>query len=192
MKRSLPFVPILLLVLLNACSDFNSPTAAPGYIHTSVIQSLTATMWTPTPTQTFNANIPTMVTWLNADLSTANPLEWTLDAEYLVTNVSFPDVQNSQASVFRVDVRCECVNGTECCIPERTFVVIIGSMKRNANTILAQVPGEVSRMLVVCSDLKKHIQVGAMSASWQDVTDYLLGHLTGHQFGARVTRAAIP
>ena len=71
-------------------------------------------------------------------------------------------------------------------------MVIIGSMKRNANTILTEVPGGVSRMLVVCSDLKKHMDIGAIGASWQDVTDYLLGLLTGHQFGVRVSWATIP
>lgn len=190
MRRFLPVIPILFLMLLNACGSFSSPTVVPGYWQTSVIQSLTATLWTPMPTQTYNPNIPTMVNWLNADLSTINSLEWTLDAEYYVTNVSFPNIPNSLALVFRLDVRCECVNGTECCIPERIFVAIMGSMKRNAPTILAQVPGGVNQMLVVCSKSKTHI--GTMSASWQDVRDYLLGYLTGYQFGERVTRALVP
>lgn len=192
MKRLLPFAPIIFLALLNGCDSFGSPPESPGFSHTSVIQTLTATMWTPTPTPSFNPNIPTMVTWLNGDLLTANSLGWILDAEYVVTNVSLSNMKNSQALEFRVDVLCKCVNGTECCITERTFVLLIGSLKRNGTTIMTQVPGGVSRMLVVCSDHKKHIQIGAMSASWQDVTEYLLGHLTDQQFGVRVTRAAIP
>jgi len=189
MKRLLPFIPILLLVVLNACSNLGSPTVPPN-MSTAVIWTLTATMWTPTPTQTFNPNIPMMVNWLNADLSTANPLEWTLDAEYYVTNVTFPNVPNSSALVFRVDVHCECVNGSKCCIPERTFVVMMGSMKRNANTLMAQVPGGLHEVMVVCFEHKT--QMGAVSASWQDVRDYLLGFLTGYQLGPRVIRTVAP
>jgi hypothetical protein len=189
-KRSLPFIPIIFLALLNACSGFNSPTDVPGHIFTAAVQSMTATMWTPTPTPSLNPNIPTMVNWMNADLFTANPLEWTLDARYQVTDVTFPYKADKSTLVFRVDVHCECINGTECCMPERTFVVIVGSMKRNSNTILAQVPGGTNQMLVVC--FKKKTPIGAMTASWQDVMAYLLGNLTGYQLGERASRAVYP
>ena len=190
MKRLLPSIPILSLVLLNACGDLNPPTTVSGSIYTSLVQSMTATMWTPTPTPTFNPNIPTMVNWMNADLFAANALEWTIDAKYQVADVRFPYKTENSTFVFRVDVHCECINGAECCIPERTFVAVIGSMKRNANTILTEVPGGISQLLVV--SFKKKAPIGAMSASWQDVTEYLLGHLTGYQLGERSNRAAIP
>ena len=190
MKRFLPIIPVLLLMLLNACGA--SAAQASADMQALFDQTMTATMWTPLPTQTYNPNIPNMVSWLNTDLSTANPLEQTLDAEYRVVNVSFPNLSDSPTLVFRVDVRCECMNGADCCMPERTFVVIMGSMKRNSNTIVAQVPGGVSEMLVVCFDLEQHARVGAMSALWQDVRDYLLGILTGYQLGVRVVRTVVP
>jgi hypothetical protein len=157
---------------------------------TAVIQTLTAMVWTPPPTSTFNPNIPNMISTLNADLSVTNPLEWTLDAEYRVDNVSFSTAPNSSALVFRVDVRCDCRNGEQCCHPERTFVAVMGAMKRNSISVLAYVPGEVGYLLVVCSDPR--MSLGAMSATWQDVRDYLVGNLTGYQFGVRVSKTDLP
>lgn len=189
MKRLLPSIPILFLFLLNACND-GGTSGVPPEMSTAVIQTLTAEVWTPVPTQTFNPNISNMISTLNADLSVANPLERTLDAEYRVDNLSFPNVPNNPALVFRVDVRCECMNGDKCCHPERTFVAVVSAMKRNYLFILAYVPGNVSHLLVVCSERKTSI--GAMSAPWQDVWDYLMGNLTGYQFGVRVTRTDVP
>jgi hypothetical protein len=178
MKRLFPSIPVFFLVLINACGVVDADSGVPSNMSTAVVQTLTATIWTPVPTQTFNANIPIMVNWLNADLSTVNSLEWSLDAEYYVTNVSFPNVAGSSALIFRVDVRCECINSDECCIPERTFVVLMGAMKRNANTLLTQIPMGVSEIMVVCSDHKT--PVGAVSAPWQEAKAYLQGYLTGY------------
>ena len=190
MKKLLPSIPIFFLVLLNACGVVGVDSAVPPNMSTSVIQTVTAAAWTPVPTQTFNPNIPLMVNWLNADLSTVNSLEWSLDAEYYVTDVSFPNVTGSSALIFRVDVRCECINSDECCFPERTFVVIIGIMERKASTLLTQVPGEVSEIMVVC--YKHKTQVAAVSAPWREAKAYLQGYLTGYQLAPRVIRTIAP
>ena len=189
MKRLLLSVPILFVIMLNACGG-NPSALISSDVGTAVGQTQTAAVWTPPPTQTFNPNIPNMISTLNADLSLANPLEWTLDAEYRVDNVSFPNVPNSPSLLFRVDVRCQCRNGEDCCHPERTFVAVVSSMKRNYYSVLAYAPGNVSQLLVVCSDGKSF--TGAMTAGWTDVREYLIGNLTGYQFGVRVTKADIP
>jgi hypothetical protein len=134
-----------------------------------------------------------MVNWLNQDLaSMANSLETTLDAKYSVTNISFPNFQNSSDLMFRLDVGCICMNSADCCIPERTFVVIIESMKRNPIANFTQVPAGVRQIMIVCSDLKTKSQLGVESAPWQDVLDYLQGRESGFQLGARVSRIGAP
>lgn len=187
MKRLLPSLPIIFLILLDACSVGGDPKV-PSIMSTLVIQTVTAAAWTPMPTQTDNPYIPIMVNWLNTDLSSAHSLEWSLDAEYRVINVSFPNVPESGALVFRVDVQCACINGDECCFPERTFVVLTDSMKRNVNAL--QIPIEVSEIMVVC--YKNKTKTAAISAPWQDVKSYLQGQLTGYQLAPRVVRTALP
>lgn len=190
MKRWLLAIPMFFVILLNACGGGSPQLSSPDQAWTSLIQTQTATMWTVVPTQTFNPNIPNMISTLNVDLSIINPLELTLDAGYRVDDIQFKKISGYPGSVFRVDVRCECMNGEDCCHPERTFVAVLGAMRRNSISILAYVPADVGHLLVVCLDQRK--QIGAMSVSWQDVRDYLIGNLTGYQFGVRVTKADIP
>src|ERR1041384_1463105 len=192
MKRLLLTIPLVLLSLVNACGS--GPTVSISAAQWGMVQqTLTAVAWTPTPIPTSNPNSANMVNWLNNDLlSTANSLESTMDAEYKVTNISFQNIPNSSALRFQVDVGCICMNNSDCCIPERTFVVIIESMKRNFITTLGQVPPGVSQMLVVCFDRKTKLQIGSIFASWQDVQSYLQGNLMGHQLGMRITRTTAP
>jgi hypothetical protein len=90
----------------------------------------------------------------------------------------------------RVDVRCECAINGQCCIPERTFVVTIASLKKRGEKILEQVPGTVNELKVVCYD---HLtQVGVMSASWMDIKGYFLEQINGYQLGSRVYRSSVP
>lgn len=189
MKRALLTAPLVLLFLLNSC--INDPQAGISAAQwTMAIETQTAAVWTITPTPTFNPNIPNMVNWLNADLmSPGHSLESTMDAEYRVNNITFP---NLPALTFRVDVGCMCMNNANCCIPERAFVVILESLTKNSLTTLAQIPSNVSQMLVVCSDQKTKSQIGTISASWQDVHDFLMGNLSGNQLGVRVTRTIAP
>lgn len=190
MKRLLPFIPVLLLLLVNSCVQAD-PLDSTGTA-TAIANTIYAAIWTATPTPTFNPAISAMVSWLNMDLVTTNALGATIDADYHVNKISFQNIPNSSALIFRVNVGCTCMNTDNCCIPERTFVVIVESMKKNRDTNLVQVPSEVSRMLVVCSDQKTKSQIGAISASWQDVQSYIWGTLDGHQLGVQVTRIAAP
>jgi len=187
MKRVLFVVPIVLLILLNACIGDVTAIAPP--VGTAVGETQTASVWTPTISPTPDPNESKIVEWLNAELSNADALEQTLDARYQVVDVSFP-VVNGLASVIRMDVRCECATNGQCCTPERTFVVTVGSLKKRSEKILEQVPGTVNELRVVCYD---HLtQVGVMSASWMDVKSYLLEQLNGYQLGSRVYRSSVP
>lgn len=191
MKRLLAFVPIFLLILLNACADASASAIAPD-IGTKVAQTQTATMWTPTITSTPDPNEPKIVEWLNEELAAADPLERTLDANYLARNASFVPASSSSSTIFRVDIRCECAINTQCCIPERMFVVTMGAMKRRAEKIIEQVPSNVSEVRVVCYD--HGIQIAVMAAWWVDVKGYLLDPSigTGYQLGSSVWRSTVP
>ena len=187
MKRVLFVVPIILLVILNACATDVSAVAPP--VGTAVGETQTAAVWTPTISPTPDPNESKIVEWLNAELSNADALEQTVDAKYQVVDVSFPAV-NGTATTIRVDVRCECARNGQCCIPERTFVVTVASLKKRADKILEQVPGTVSELQVVCYD---HLtEVGAISVSWADARGYLLEQINGYQLGSRVYRSGGP
>jgi hypothetical protein len=183
MKRLLPFVPVTLFLLLNACASGTVQASSDMWALFGLTQ--TATMWTPTLSPTPNYYIPTMIGWLNIDLSaTSDPLEQTLDAKYLVTDASFSHILNSQSWTFRLDVQCECAANANCCIPERMFVVLANSLRRNQSTILEHVPVGLSDMIVVCHD--HETPVGAMYALWPDVQGYLQGYVSGYQLGVLV------
>lgn len=189
MKRSLPILPLTLFLLLNACASGTAQASSDMWALFGLTQ--TATLWTPTPSPTPNYYISTMIGWLNLDLSaTMDPLEQTLDAKYLVTDVSFPPILNSQSLTFRVDVQCECAANANCCVPERMFVVLVNSLKRNQSTILEHIPAGVGDMIVVCSD--HETTIGAIFALWPDVEGYLRGYVSGYQLGPRVIRTAVP
>jgi hypothetical protein len=187
MKRVLFVIPVFLLVIVNACASGGSVVAPP--LGTAVGETQTASVWTPTISPTPDPDESKIVEWLNAELSDSDALEQTVDAKYQVVDVSFPAV-NGLVTAIRVDVRCECAMGGPCCIPERTFVVTIASLKKRAEKILEQVPGTVNELKVVCYD---HLtQVGVMSASWMDVKGYFMEQINGYQLGSRVYRSSAP
>lgn len=188
MKRFLFGIPFLLFILLNACVD-TSAVISP-VIGTAVGETQTATMWTPTITLTPDPNESKLVEWLNAELSGVDALEQILDASYQVQDVLFPPASSGSSIVFRVDIRCQCAVNTQCCVPERVFVMALSAMKNRADKIVAQVPPNVSELKVVCFDNGQYIAVEA--ALWQDVKSYLLKEINGYQFGSRVYRSTIP
>lgn len=190
MKRPLPFIFIVLLFFINSCTAAAGFTI-PNEVGTAVAQTQTAVAWTAVPTPTLNPSIPSMIDWLNRDLSTANPLGWTLDAEYRVIDISFSNILNSTALIFQVDVHCSCIYNEDCCIPERTFVVIVDSMKRYPQ-FWTQIPSDTIRMIVVCSDHPNTKPIGAVTASWPDVQGYLQGNVSGDQLGWRAHRVVDP
>src|SRR5512133_4183470 len=125
MKRLLLVIPlVILLLLLNACGNYPIGGPSPHDV-TAVLASLTATMWTITPSPTPAPKQAKLVEWLNEELSSVDiALEQTMDAKYQVVDVSFP-APNGLAAVMRVDIRCECAANGQCCYPERTFVATV-------------------------------------------------------------------
>lgn len=189
MKRLLPIIPIVLLLILNSCGNFD-PNGVPSRMSTAVVESLTATMWSPTPTTTPDPPENKIVEWLNGELTNTNPLEQTLDARYLVTGVSFPFAQGSSAQIFRVDLRCECASNTNCCVPERMFVVFITALKGAKDKITKQVPSNVGVIKVICYDHTSQINV--IGADWAEVRGYLNENVSGYELGAQVYRTTYP
>jgi len=187
MKRILFIVPILLFLLLNACGGtFSSISPDTG---TAVAKTQTAAIWTPTIVPTHAPSESKIVEWINASLN-ADSLEQTLDAKYEVVNASFPQPTGGSITLFRIDVRCECANNSQCCTPQRTFVVTMNAMQQSGKKIVEEAPSTVAQVKVVCFD---HLTaVGAMNADWSNVKAYLLGNIDGFQFGARTTPGPPP
>lgn len=177
-------LPFIVLALANCGYDLSTSQMA------SAVQTLTATVLPPTPTSTPDPDESAIVILLNHGLDqTTDPLSQTIDARYQVVDASFPLGTNQIASMFRIDVRCECL-GTACCTPERTFVVIMNAMKPVAEKIARQVPASVTEVQVVCLDHTN--QIGAMIASWRDMVDYFSGTINGFQLGARTFKLIGP
>lgn len=189
MKRLLAIVPIFLLILLNACASEVSAVAPP--VGTAVGQTQTAAIWTPTITHTPDPNEARIVEWLNEGLVAADPLEKSLDANYQVRDVYFPNVPGNSASLnLRVDIRCECAFSTQCCVPERMFVLTMLAMKNRTDKIIEQVPNNVSEVKVVC--FNREMQFAVLATSWSNVRGYLLDQINGYQLGSRVYWSTIP
>lgn len=189
MKRLLPIAPIVLYIFLNACTSNEVSAVAPS-IGTAVGQTQTATMWTPTITPIPNPSTSKIVEWLNESFSARDALEQSLDAKYEARDAFFPGAPISPPTVFRVDIRCDCAFGTQCCVPERIFVLTMLAMKDRADKILEQVPNSVTEVKVAC--FNHDIQAAVLAASWPDVRAYLLGQINGTQLGSRVYRSSIP
>jgi len=187
MKRLLPFIPVIFLFLFNSCTGADS--GIPEDVGTAVANTQTAVMWTPTLTPTLDPNEPKILEWLNAGLP-SDELEVTLDTKYQVVDVTFPFVPGSSSNVFRVDIRCQCAIGNQCCVPERMFVVTMWAMKARADKIIEQVPGSTSQVKVICFD--HVVLIGVMAASWADVRGYLREDINGYQLGSRTYRSSLP
>lgn len=191
MKRLFLFIPVAFLFFVNSCADLPMGSLGDDLIATALAETQIAQTRAAAPTPTYDPNIPDMINWLNTDLSTSSPLGWTIDAEYHVTDISFPNAKNGSV-LFRMDVGCICLNNNDCCLPERTFVVALEAMYRNRSKALLQVPSRVSEILVVCINRQTKAKIGAMTASWQDVDAYLRGQISGSQLGVRVARTDVP
>ena len=167
MKRLLPLIPVVLfLILINSCTVPNLSDA---------------TVQSPTPVFTVHPNITEIIKIINNDLSTINPLEWAMDAQYHVIDINLVNDSNASGQTARMNVDCICMNETKCCTPARTFVVVIESMRRsylNPNTYnniasyLSVLDG-AREFTVVCNDEQTNTHIGAVSVAWQDIRNYL-------------------
>jgi hypothetical protein len=145
MKRSLVLVPIVLLIVLNACGA----NASQDQINTAVAQSMTALSWTPTlpPSPTLIPNRQWLADSLNgvgsdyagsgywenrggliSDTGLAvnlDELEDSIGADFVITDVQFPALADKVSVAFQISARCECASTSSCCTPEHMFILTI-------------------------------------------------------------------
>ena len=122
-----------------------SPEAA-----TSVIQSLTATMWTPTATPLPEPDLVAIIDGLNGVIVDSDPLRETIEAKFNVLDVHFPVEPNSQQIlVMQIDMECEWIT-TNSCMPEESFANLMHGFAANdkvtkrssgASACHGQIPG---------------------------------------------------
>jgi hypothetical protein len=187
MKRALPFLPLIVLI---ACS----PDIADPQVQAAVINSLTATVWTPTPvtpTSTAEPHTGKIVDMLNGVIVGADPLGETILAKYSVVDAQvLLDAPTQRALILRVHVDCEWIY-SDSCTPESTFVVLMYALSENEKVmkrIQDQIPSTVETLEVVAFD--RMAQTGVIHISWGDVWDFAEGNINGNQLGSRMIRMA--
>jgi hypothetical protein len=177
------FLPLLPLIVLLACV-----TQTPTMSLPEAIQTLTATVWTPTVTATPIPNTASLVDILNKNLVGTDPLAETVDAKYYVIDIRFPPDDKNNLATLRVDVECECVYSA-CCTNERTFVQLMRAFVVNQKTmekVGVEIPVTIRNVEVVAFEHMQ--QKGAIQVLWSDVILYADGQINGNQLGSRIVR----
>lgn len=169
MKQFLLVIPVILLVLLNACGGNGTATSQNVIVSTS----------SPTTTSTPDPRSSQMFEYLNLSIEeqeTAdkyNQLEHITGASYQITNVDLPPDTN-MSPIFRIDVRCECTVNARCCSPTRTFVVTVKAIEnRNFRDQILYITDSmtINILEVWISDHADLTYV--ISAPWQDVKNFI-------------------
>ena len=184
LRRLLPFLLLLLILVVACMPDLSDPE-----IQHAVIQTLTATAWTPTPSATPAPNTSGIVDILNNAMIGSDPLEETIDAKFSVVDSQvLLDESTKQALTLQIDVDCEWVF-SDGCTPEESFVVLMRAFRANGRIfkkICDDIPPTILRLHVVTFD--HMVRRGMLAASWDDVTEYVAGGINGNQFGSRTVR----
>lgn len=179
------FVLIFVFALFLALTGCGNTVLAGGDPVADAKNTLTAAAITPSPTATSIPNQKAIVVLINDTLEKGlDPLSKTLDADYQVVDIYFIGDANGYLITFRVDVRCTCVNNTNCCTTERTFVVIANTLKAVREKIINQMPPTVANVQVSCFD--HYRQIGTAVVSWGDLVSYFTEKISGDQLGSRV------
>jgi hypothetical protein len=192
MKRSLVLTPIVLFVILNACSDPNSlPAQISNSQWTEIAFRQTALSWTPTFTP-----IPMYVTEraaLTRDLyrgietaevlNLSDQLEHAIGVDYQIRDVKLLP-ENGNATLLEVDVDCVCVIDRYCCTPQRAFVIVMMAMSQNRLDVLNTVPTTVNSMKVMCFNPGSK---DGISVQWNDVINFLNNPNNVNQFTYKAT-----
>ena len=185
-KRVLPILPILVLI---ACvPDISDPN-----VQAAVINSLTATAWTPTPvtpSPTAEPNTGRIVEILNEVIVGADPLTETIVAKYSVIDTQvILDVNTQQATLLRIHVNCDWVY-SDGCTPETTFVVLMVAFSENDKVIERiqnQIPASIQTLELVA--FEQMTPTSNIFISWKDVWDFAQGKINGNQLGSRMMRS---
>ena len=190
LKRFLPFVPVFLLI---ACFPPTTEGVDPVY-STAVVQTITATIWTPTPvtpSATPEPHTGKVVELLNNVILGSDPLAETIEARFTILDAQIIlDGPASQAGTLRIHVDCEWIF-TDSCTPEKSFVVLMHAITANdkiLGKIREHIPTTINTLQMVAFD---HMtQTGMIIISWNDILDYAGGKISGNQLGSRITRLA--
>lgn len=189
MKRSLIVVPLVLLVLLNACG--------PGYLPQFSGEQWTAIAQTQ---QVMNLNDQDKILyWFSVTPNPEQPdelemLQQAMVGQYQVTKVLISPLTSS-TNVLQVVVLCSCPSGgLECYSPEEMLTAVLLKMIPHRYQIMAEVPNTVEQMWVV-RNAEANVPQGmaadtGVSIDWENVRRFLLGDLTGDQFRFMVTPGA--
>ena len=159
MKRSLIIViPLLFLVLLNACDTSNLPPFSPS--QWAAIELTQQVMSRPDSEK--------IKGWLNTpiDYDKFDTLEKELIGYYDVTGVGFP-----KDTFFEIYLNCTCDSGSACCDPKRMFLITLLRINQSGGQILAEVPDTIQEMDVVC--LNNTVAFAAVYVPWEKVKVFL-------------------
>ncbi|MCL4530233.1 MAG: hypothetical protein M1282_12550 [Chloroflexi bacterium] len=190
LKRVLPFLPLLVILVFTACSSVSPQQGgiSPEEV-TAVIQTMTAALWTPTPSLTPEPDSRTITDLLNGVMIGSDPLSETIEAKFNVLDVRFPIEPNSKKVVtMQMDVECEWIF-TDNCTPEETFVHLMKGFDPKSkliDKISAQVPPTVK--IVEVTTFNHRVQNGKIIVNWQDMVDFATGKINGNQLGSRIVR----
>jgi hypothetical protein len=178
MKRSLVLIPLILLVLLNACDTGRLPPfSAPQWTAIAATQEVML--------RSQAANIKS---WLNPQLDGNDQLEQAFVANYQVFDVTFqPNYETPDQ--LQVSMNCQCVTGSSCCTSERMFVVALSKMVRSRDAILATVPATVQWMLLICYDSSTQPtrEIGRKVVHWKEVEEFLRGYINAYDLKPHVS-----
>ncbi len=187
-KRTLPIFPILAMLVIGACTELPASGITSSQV-TSVVQTMTATMWTPTPSPTAEPNTLTIIDALNGAIINSDPLRDTIEAKFGVLDVRLPlDAGTHQITTIEIDVECEWILA-ENCAPEDSFVNLMHGFSANDKVfkrISAQVPASVNTLVVNTFDHRS--MDGTVVVNWRDVVDFATGKINGNQLGSRIVR----
>jgi hypothetical protein len=188
LKRLAPFLPCVIMI---ACISMGGVSPAD---QTAVVQTLTATVWTPTPptaSPTPEPNLIAIIEILNNAMVGSDPLAETIKAKFSIIDARIlMDGAANLAGILQLSIECEWIFSDSCTL-EETFVVLMRALTADdkvTGKIIEQVPLTVHTLQMVAFD--HMLQTGMIAVNWQDVMDYAAGRINGNQLGARIIRYA--
>jgi len=181
MKRSTFILIGVLFFVLTGCGEMSTAQAVAGAQQTIVVASLVPTI-TPTPVPNEMVMVEKINLVLN-DNKVVDDLSKAIDAHYQVMNIQF-EPAGGMMIIFRMDVLCICVKNVNCCVPERTFVIIAHALKVLGRQFAENVPDTILETHVNCHNSDR--LVGTVRVSWEELKQYIVDTHGGYQLGNSV------
>ncbi len=184
MKRFTFFLVGVFFLVLAGCGEMTTEQAVAGAKQTIEVASAV-----PTITATPIPNEMVMVEKINAvlnDNKVVDDLSKAIDAHYQVMDIRF-EPAGGTVFIFQMDVLCICVKNGNCCVPERTFVILAHAMKVLGKPFTDNVPETILEVHVQCTNGSRLI--GIVTVSWDALKNYILdsaGQIGGYQLGNSV------